>query len=234
MSWRDPPEFPDPGDGREDEPFDDGWEDVEGRRWPLGWRGLYPRERWMWFEQLWTDVCALRERYRLPVRSGWWEDELQVEALAAFAAWTERYDSGEWDDPPGKLGLLHDIERVAGLLRDGNEPFHPGPRPAGVRASPDRDRLPAPAKPGRERVIDTDPELYLLGVTHRIGAKGQVVIPKELRERADLHPGTEVEFELDGDRVVLARRIDRSRLGGRFRGSGMAANLLADRAREVR
>jgi len=28
-------------------------------------------------------VCGLRERYRLPVRSGWWEDQVQVEALAA-------------------------------------------------------------------------------------------------------------------------------------------------------
>ena len=36
-----------------------------------------------------------------------------------------RYASGEWDDPPGKLALLYDIERVAALLRDGNEPFDP-------------------------------------------------------------------------------------------------------------
>ena len=100
-------------------------EDAGGRRWPLTWRSLYPRERWLWFEQLWSDVCALRERYRLSVRSGWWEDDVQLEALAALAAWTDRYDSGEWDDPPGKLGLLFDLERVAGLLRDGLDPFHP-------------------------------------------------------------------------------------------------------------
>jgi hypothetical protein len=48
-----------------------------------------------------------------------------VETLAALAAWVERYDSGEWDDPPGKLALLYDLERVAALLRDGNDPFHP-------------------------------------------------------------------------------------------------------------
>ena len=85
----------------------------------------------MWFEQLWADVCALRERYRLPVRSGWWEDPIQVEALAAFAAWAQRYDSGEWDDPPGKLALLYDLARIGELLRDGNDPFHQ-----------DRDRVP--------------------------------------------------------------------------------------------
>jgi hypothetical protein len=99
---------------------------IEGGRWPLDWRSLYPRERWLWWEQLWMDVCALRERYRLAIRSGWWEDSIQVEALAALAAWCDRYDTGEWDDPPGKLALLFELERVDALLREGGEPFHPG------------------------------------------------------------------------------------------------------------
>ena len=98
---------------------------VDGGRWPLDWRALYPRERWLWWEQLWMDVCALRERYRLALRSGWWEDSIQVEALAALAAWADRYDTGEWDDPPGKLALLFELERIETLLRDGGEPFHP-------------------------------------------------------------------------------------------------------------
>jgi len=100
------------------------------RRWPLAPTDLFPRERWLWWEQLWSDVCALRARYHLPVRSGWWEDQVKVEALAALAAWLERYDSGEWDDPPGKLTLLYDLERVFALLRDDGDPFRP-----------DRDRL---------------------------------------------------------------------------------------------
>jgi hypothetical protein len=78
-----------------------------------------------WFEDLWLDVCRLRERYQLPVRTLWWENPLQVETLAALAAWVERYDSGEWDDPPGKLALLYDLDRVAVMLRDGNDPFYP-------------------------------------------------------------------------------------------------------------
>ncbi len=111
-----------------------GWEErgdelekPTSRRWPLDWRVLYPRERWLWFEQLWSDVCVLvlRERYRLPIRCGWWEDHIQVEALAAVSARVDRYDSGEWDDPPGKLSLLFDLERVATLLKDGSEPFYP-------------------------------------------------------------------------------------------------------------
>lgn len=113
-----------------DAPRWDDWDpggpgDPDAPRWPLDWRGLYPRERWLWFERLWTDACRLRDRYGLPLRSGWWEAPVQVEALAALAAWTDRYDSGEWDDPPGKLALLFDLERIAALLRDGGEPFHP-------------------------------------------------------------------------------------------------------------
>jgi hypothetical protein len=105
---------------------EDAWEDESpAARWPLDWHGMYPHERWIWFEQLWSDVCMLRARYRLAIRSGWWEDQIQVEALAALASWVARYDSGEWDDPPGKLALLFDLERVDVLLRDGGDPFHP-------------------------------------------------------------------------------------------------------------
>jgi hypothetical protein len=100
-------------------------EKLARTRWPMDWRGLYPRERRLWFRQLWVDVCDLRDRYSLAVRSGWWEDSTQVEALAALAAWADRYDSGEWDDPPGKLALLFELERIDALLRHGGDPFHP-------------------------------------------------------------------------------------------------------------
>ena len=117
MSW---PESP---DERWENP-DESW-DTPRARWPLDWRGLYARERWLWFEQLWSDVCVLRDRYRLAIRAGWWENDIQLEALAALAAWVDRYDSGEWDDPPGKLALLYDLERVSSLLREGLDPFDP-------------------------------------------------------------------------------------------------------------
>jgi antitoxin PrlF len=76
--------------------------------------------------------------------------------------------------------------------------------------------------------------LYWSGMTHRIGAKGQVVIPKALRERAGLLPGADVEFELDGQRVSIKAADRRPELGGRFAESGMAARLLEDRSREPR
>ena len=110
----------------DDEPDElDELDGADDDRSPMTWHGLAPEARWRWFDQLWSDVCSLSARYRLSVRSEWWTDELQVEVLAAFAAWVRRYDSGEWDDPPGKLALLFDLERVAAALREGVDPFHP-------------------------------------------------------------------------------------------------------------
>jgi len=49
--------------------------------------------------------------------------------------------------------------------------------------------------------------VILNGMTYKMGAKGQVVIPKELRERHGLAPGDEVVFEeRDGEIVVRKRR----------------------------
>lgn len=40
----------------------------------------------------------------------------------------------------------------------------------------------------------------------RITSKGQVTIPETLRRATGLLPGTEVDFERHGDKVVLRRR----------------------------
>jgi len=71
-------------------------------------------------------------------------------------------------------------------------------------------------------------------MTGRVGAKGQVVIPKAIRDQVNLHPGDEVEFELRDEQIVLIARRHPSALGGRFGRSGMAARLLEDRGREPR
>jgi AbrB family looped-hinge helix DNA binding protein len=71
-------------------------------------------------------------------------------------------------------------------------------------------------------------------MTHRVGAKGQVVIPKDLRDQVGLYPGAAVDFSLEGDRIVLLPRRSQTPLGGRFAKSGMAARLLQDRAAEPR
>lgn len=71
-------------------------------------------------------------------------------------------------------------------------------------------------------------------MTQKMGAKGQVVIPKELRERAGLGPGADVYFEPIDDGIVVRRADRKSSLRGRFAGSGMAERLLQDRQSEPR
>jgi AbrB family looped-hinge helix DNA binding protein len=70
-------------------------------------------------------------------------------------------------------------------------------------------------------------------MTHRVGPKGQVVIPKALRTALGLEPGDEVDFALDGDQVVVRHRArSGTSLRGRFAGADLTGDLLADRAAE--
>ena len=125
--------------------LDDDAERLAAHRWPMAPNDLLPRERWLWWGQLWADVISLSRRYRIRLGRDWWEDEVQVEALAALAAWVERYDSGEWDDPPGKLALLYDLDRIR-ELDPGRRAVLPRTRPPGVCPLPDRGWLPATAR----------------------------------------------------------------------------------------
>ncbi|HEV7483472.1 MAG TPA: AbrB/MazE/SpoVT family DNA-binding domain-containing protein [Solirubrobacterales bacterium] len=54
----------------------------------------------------------------------------------------------------------------------------------------------------------------------RITSKGQVTIPKELRDELGLLPGTEVDFVRDGDGVRVLKRP-----GGRTRGEELVEHL---------
>jgi pullulanase/glycogen debranching enzyme len=93
--------------------------------WRLDWRELPPHERWNWWEQLWKEAVRLRKRYRLVLRSEWWQDDIQVETLAALAALVNGYDSGAWNDPLSKLRLLYELDQIRSLLRGGEDVFDP-------------------------------------------------------------------------------------------------------------
>jgi AbrB family looped-hinge helix DNA binding protein len=77
--------------------------------------------------------------------------------------------------------------------------------------------------------------VILDGMTHRVGPKGQVVIPKELRDELGIEPGDEVSFWRHEDHVAV-RPAKRAQLRGRFKGVALTATLeaerRADRARE--
>jgi len=71
-------------------------------------------------------------------------------------------------------------------------------------------------------------------MTVRVGPKGQVVIPKPIRDRLGIHAGAEVDVSSSEGAVVVRIHQPRAALGGRFKSSGMAARLLEDRAAEPR
>jgi hypothetical protein len=78
-----------------------------------GWRGLEREQRWHWFEQLYDQAARLDRRYRLALRTGWWEDEIQVELLAALDAWIGMFDHANWADPEAKPRLRFQLQRSA-------------------------------------------------------------------------------------------------------------------------
>lgn len=69
-------------------------------------------------------------------------------------------------------------------------------------------------------------------MTSRVGPKGQVVIPHQLRAELGIEPGDEVEFWHDGDHVAVRPVAARRPLIGRFAGSGLLEELERERGIE--
>ncbi len=67
-----------------------------------------------------------------------------------------------------------------------------------------------------------------MSMTHRVGPKGQVVIPKALRDQLGIVPGDEVDFALDDDAVRVHAVRARSSLRGSLAGRGLTTALEGD------
>lgn len=67
-------------------------------------------------------------------------------------------------------------------------------------------------------------------MTHKVGPKGQVVIPKEMRDELGIRPGDRVSFWCDGDSVRVRRVVDIRSLVGIFAdGPSLTEDLMAER-----
>ena len=61
----------------------------------------------------------------------------------------------------------------------------------------------------------------MLEIRMRVGPKGQVVIPKVLRDAFKIGPGTEVTFSMEAERIVMrATRTDSAEVLERISKSG--------------
>lgn len=69
-------------------------------------------------------------------------------------------------------------------------------------------------------------------MTHRVGPKGQVVIPKDMREAIGIEPGDPVDFFLDDGGVRVEPVRSASGLRGRFSRLDLTGLLEADRRAE--
>ena len=70
-------------------------------------------------------------------------------------------------------------------------------------------------------------------MTGRVGPKGQVVIPKAIRDRLGIAPGGEVVFIEEGDSVRVRRARSILDLEGVLRGSGGTAELEREHRLEL-
>ncbi|MEI6624131.1 MAG: AbrB/MazE/SpoVT family DNA-binding domain-containing protein [Actinomycetes bacterium] len=66
-------------------------------------------------------------------------------------------------------------------------------------------------------------------MTSRVGPKGQVVIPKELRDQLGIAPGDRMDFWLEGDHVAGHKAAPKTPLRGRCRGLSLTSDLVAQR-----
>jgi len=71
-------------------------------------------------------------------------------------------------------------------------------------------------------------------MTYKVGPKGQVVLPKAIRDRLGIEPGDEVLVEEEGDHIEIRKAATIATLRGIFRdGPDMLADLEREHREEI-
>jgi AbrB family looped-hinge helix DNA binding protein len=71
-------------------------------------------------------------------------------------------------------------------------------------------------------------------MTYKVGTKGQVVLPKELRERHGIRPGDEVVFDDAGGDITIRRAKTKAQILDELVGSMAGSGLLEAYTEEKR
>ncbi len=71
-------------------------------------------------------------------------------------------------------------------------------------------------------------------MTYKVGPKGQVVLPKRIRERLGIEPGDDVLVEREGDHIEIRKAATIASLRGIFKdGPDMLADLEREHREEI-
>ncbi len=76
-------------------------------------------------------------------------------------------------------------------------------------------------------------QVILISMTYRVGPKGQVVIPKVIRDTLGIIPGDEISFVLEERAVRMEPIRVKPSLLGMLAGLELTAELEADRRKET-
>lgn len=72
-------------------------------------------------------------------------------------------------------------------------------------------------------------------ITAKVSAKGQLVIPKEVRKKFHIEPGTFIEIRIEKNNIVLIpmKKGPLANLYGKFAGENILAELEKEHADEI-
>ena len=73
----------------------------------------------------------------------------------------------------------------------------------------------------------------MIQIIRAIGQKGQLVLPKDIRDHFNLRPGSEVTFQVEDDQVVLKPVIDPIKFVEGFCNIGFYTKLSTKKIKEI-